>query len=106
MKALLTKLTRFSRKLVWGLVPSKLPIGMPALEKFSNEIIDAYSIPNLPSYHHAIASMIMHLGQTQTTVKKSYLAKSIFKAMSNQVCFERIQQIKEQEKADAEQPKG
>lgn len=76
-----------------------IPVGLTDFKSFSNKVLDTYSIPNLPSYHHAIASMVQHLGPQTTAVKKYWLARSIRKAMCNQVAFEVIQQIKEEQKA-------
>lgn len=85
-----------------GRLPEPIPHkGLHDLEHFSNKVLTIYNIPNLPSYHHALASMIMHLGATTTSAPKVFFAKSIKKAMANQVAFERIQQIKQLEKESA-----
>jgi hypothetical protein len=42
--------------------------------------------------------MVMHLGPQTTSVKKYWIACSIRKAQANQVAFEVIQKIKEEEK--------
>jgi len=98
------KLKYLFKRLIWAIVPSKLPVGLEYLNKFSTETLAVYDIPTLPSYYHAIASMIMHLGPQQTHVRRGHIAKTIFKAMSNQVAFEQIQRLKEEAKAkeDAE----
>lgn len=41
----------------------------------------------------------MHLGPQQNTVKRTFIAKSIKKAQANQVAFEQIQKLKEEQKA-------
>lgn len=78
--------------------PSPLPIGRAEFASFADSILETYNIPNLPSYHHAIASMIMHLGPTVTKVPKKFFADSIYKAMANEVAFQKIQELKEKEK--------
>jgi hypothetical protein len=93
------KLKYLFKRLIWALVPSKLPVGLNALDAFSTETLAVYDIPTLPSYYHAIASMIMHLGPQQVKVKRSFIAASIRKAMANQVAFEQIQKLKEEQKA-------
>lgn len=41
--------------------------------------------------------MVMHLGPTTTHVPKMFFAKSIKKAMANEVAFNKIQQLKQEE---------
>lgn len=101
LKTFLTNFKQFSLKLIGLVYPSEIPVGVPAMEKFSNEVLDLYKIPNLPSYHHAIASMVMHMGPQQTRVRKGFIAKTLHKAMANQVAFSVIQKLKEQENQKA-----
>lgn len=49
--------------------------------------------------------MIMHLGSQTTFKSKYFFAKSIRKAMANQVAYEKIQEIKEEEKKSEEDAK-
>lgn len=85
-----------------GLLPSQLPMGMQDLDRFCISIFNTYDLPDMPSYRHAIATMIMHLGPTQSRAAKKYFAISIKKAMSNQVAYELILKIKEDEKQTKE----
>jgi CRISPR/Cas system CMR-associated protein Cmr5 small subunit len=105
MKSFLLKIKAFLLKLVYRFIPSKIPTGVEELEKFSKDIIDLYKFPDFPSYHHAIATMIMHLGPLQNTVTRHYVARGIQKSMANQVAYQVIQNIKQKEKEtkDAEQ---
>ncbi len=97
MKTYWVNFKQFWLKLVGLIYPSQIPVGVPAMEKFSNDVLDLYKIPNLPSYHHAIASMVMHMGPQQTRVRKGFIAKTLHKAMANQVAFSILQKLKEQE---------
>jgi fructosamine-3-kinase len=51
----------------------------------------------MSSYRQAVASGIMHLGMTVDKRSKSYFAKCIKKAMANQIAYENIQLLKQQE---------
>lgn len=77
--------------------PQSLPKGLTELELFSQSIFKIYKLSDHPSFHHAVATMIMHLGPTTHKKSKRYFAVSIFKTMANQVAYEKIQQIKEAE---------
>jgi len=80
-----------------GYFPSRLPVGASDFHKFADSVFWTYNLPNLPSYRHAIASMIMHLGPQVESAPKRYFARTIKKAMANQVAYEVIQEIKEQQ---------
>lgn len=88
-----------------GYLPSKLPIGMTEHDQFATDLFATYDIPDKRSYRHAVATMIMHLGPQVTKVPKMYFVDSIRKAMANQIAFEKIQLIKEEEKAEMEAAK-
>lgn len=81
-----------------GYFPVELPVGMTALDNFMTEIFETYDLPDMPSYRHAVASMIMHLGPQTHTCAPMHFVKTIKKAMANQVAYEKIQAIKEEEK--------
>ncbi len=80
-----------------GFLPSRLPLGMTEFDDFCTSIFKTYSLPDLPSYRHAIASMVMHLGPTTANKPKWFFAKSVRKAMANQIAYENIQKLKKQE---------
>jgi hypothetical protein len=87
-----------------GYFPSKLPTsGGTEFDQFTTSIFEAYDIPNLPSYQHAIASMILHLGPQTLSKPKRYFELSIKKAMANEIAFQKIQEIKQ---LDAEHKKN
>jgi len=77
----------------------QLPVGLSEFNAFCETIFTKYSLPDMPSYRNAVATMIMHLPQTEDKAALSFFAKSIRKAMANQVAYEVIQQIREDEKA-------
>lgn len=83
--------------IIKGFFPSALPTGLRALDEFSTSIFETYDLPDLPSYRHAIASMIMHLSPTTAYKPKRFFALSVKKAMSNQIAYEKIQSLKKQE---------
>jgi hypothetical protein len=90
------KVQRFANKTL-GLFPTKLPLGMTDFDRFCDSIFDTYELPNDPSYKHAIASMIMHLGPTVASKPKRFFALSVQKAMANQIAYQNIQLLKKNE---------
>lgn len=91
------KLKKFCSKLK-GFVPSKLPISAEEFEVFVSQIFSTYDIPDLPSYRHALASMIMHQGPLTHKVPHQFFYRSIKKAQANEVAFNIIQDIKNADK--------
>lgn len=93
------KFIKLFKKLL-GMFPVSLPTGMTQIEVFTKDILYTYDVPDMPSYHHAVATMIMHLPPTKHKASKHYFAKSLKKAQANQTAYEVIQKIKEAEKAE------
>jgi hypothetical protein len=89
----ISKLKSFLKRLR-SYLPSALPKGSEEFEAFSSSIISTFGIPDLPSYRHAIATMIMHLDPTVSRKPKVYFARSIQKAMANEVAYQKIQHYK------------
>ena len=85
-----------------GMLPQKLPVGMTEFDKFADFIFTTYNLPALPSYKHAIAAQVMHLGPQTNYVAPRVFAKSIKKAMANQIAYEVIEKIRLDEKAAEE----
>ncbi len=85
--------------------PTKLPVGMQAFEDWFLSICQAYGLPDDRSYKNAVSTMIMHLGPTCDRKPRAYFAKAIRKSMSNQVAYEVIEQIRNQQKAEIEAAK-
>ncbi len=82
-------------------IPVKLPQTLDQMTEFIDDVLASNSIPDDPTYKHAIAAAVMHLGPLTTHKSKRFFAKSVMKQIANQVAFEKIQQIKEDEKAKA-----
>lgn len=80
-----------------GLFPTRLPTGLDEFEKFTTNILTAYKIPDMPGYRQAIATMIMHLSPTTDKKSKLYFAKAVRKAQSNQIAYQVIQKIREEQ---------
>lgn len=101
MKKILTQLTKVIN-LIKAQFPSKLPIGAKEFDDFATSILQTYNLPDLPSYRHAIATMIMHLPTTTAYKSKAFFATSVLKAMANQVAYAKIQEIKDAEQSQDE----
>lgn len=78
---------------------SPLPRTVYELDSFCDDVLTVNGLPDNPSYRQAMASAIMHLGPVTDKAPKSFFAKSVKKAMANHAAFEKIQQLKEEEKA-------
>lgn len=102
MSSRLLKIIKTGIQKLAGRLPHKLPVGGTEFDKFFDSIVETYDLPNLPSYKHAVATMIMHLGPLQHRVSKHYFYASIRKSMANQVAYDKIQEIKDAERAKAE----
>jgi hypothetical protein len=98
MRKIVLKLKKFLSFLL-SFFPTTLPTGMAEFTAFCDSIIWTYDLPDLVSYRHAIASMVMHLGPTTISKPKRYFAISVKKAMANQIAYENIQLFKEKKEA-------
>lgn len=77
----------------------RLPIYEEQLEPFIKNIFDTYSLPDHPTYRHAIATAILHMPSERDRMPISYFAKSIRKAMASQISYNLLVKLKEQEEA-------
>lgn len=91
MKKLWTKFT--------FMFPRALPIGEMAFIEYCDTLFYVYDLPNLPSYHHAVATMIMNQSPVTDRIAPQMFARSIRKAMANEVAWARLQSLKEEQKA-------
>jgi hypothetical protein len=80
----------------------ELPRSRPAMDAFFTDIIKTYDLPDMPSYRNAMAVMIMNMGSETIKQSKFSFAKAIKKAMSNQVAYSVIEEIREQQKLEAQ----
>lgn len=97
LKQIWSKTCQFTSKMR-GFFPEKLPTSNSKLEEFTDTVLSLYGIPFHPSYKNAIATMIMHLSPTTDRKSKYYFVKSVRKAQANQVAYEMIDAIREEEK--------
>lgn len=81
-----------------GFFPKALPTGMTELNAYTDWILETYDLPKFPSYRQSVAAMIMHLGTHVTAKPPRFFARGIKKAMANQVAYEVIQEIRQEEK--------
>lgn len=86
--------------------PSSLPSGRKEFDLFADSIIKTYAFPDDPSFRHMIASMIQHTPSTVHRVPKRHYMKSMKKAVSNEVCFYVMQDIKAEQTAKQEKLKA
>lgn len=97
----MNKMRVFAKKLYLrckGFISQDLPTsGMKELDQYCEMIFFTYNLPDLPSYRQAICSMIMHLSPTVHAKAPYFFAKSVKKAMANQIAYEKIQKLKKDE---------
>jgi hypothetical protein len=96
--SLLTKVKKAARR-IRALFPSPLPKGMVEFDTWAAEIIDIYGVPNNDSFRFSLAVQVMHLDATTAYKSKEFFGRSLYKAMSNQICANIIQELKEKQKA-------
>lgn len=85
-------------KQIRGRFPSALPQTKDGFHAFIDSILDIYDLPDMPSYRHAIASMVLHLDPLAIKKPKYYFAASVKKAMANQIAYDIIQDINSAQK--------
>lgn len=94
-------------KRLLSLFPVRLPVGMTAFHKFSDDIIELTGpIADEDSLKYVVASNILHLGAQRARVSKNYFVQTIIKTAANQVASQVFLDIKnkqqEAQKAQAE----
>ena len=97
MKIMWSKLIK-TLQFLRGFLPKSLPVGVREFNQFCESIFTVYGLPDLPSYRHAIGTMIMHLGPVTFYKAPWFFALSVKKAMANQVAYEMLMELKEAEK--------
>lgn len=100
MSLIKNKLVKYLNQ-VLGLFPSPLPVGMTAFQSWMNSIIQSYDIPDNDSSRFALATMILHLSSTTSSKPKIHFARSMRKAMANQVAAAVMQDLKDKQAAAA-----
>ena len=76
-------------------LPRPLPVGMTAFQMWSDRIIlQSGAFADADSMRFALASQIMHLGATRSSVPDRYFIQSLRKVAANQVAGQVFQDIK------------
>lgn len=95
MRAFWTKITSF--------YPTMLPQTDAEFLPYCDSIIQMAGLTPNDSHRHAIATMIMHLPPTRHTVPKHFFIASLRKAVSNEIAYFRIKEMKAQADLEAKQ---
>lgn len=82
-----------------GIFPTRLPVGMTEFNIWAQSVIKTYGLPNNDSVVFSLAVMVLHLDSTTDRKPKLYFAKSVRKAMSNQIVSQVIQDLKAKQQA-------
>ena len=95
---------RLSKLFIWlnSFIPEKLPQGMTQFGRWVDEISYLSGLPNNDKLRKVISQLIVSLPPQMAYVQKRFIVKTIQKAAANQVAFEVISLIDEQQK---EKPK-
>lgn len=92
-------------KRVIGLFPHKLPVGLTEFDAFYKKICQTYAFPPSAGYRQAVATMVMHLEPTVCWKQLQYFGDSVMKAQANEVAYQVLQMLKEEQKAEQEKAK-
>ncbi len=84
-----------------GFLPSRLPNGMGAFDTWANDIADTYTLPtqDRDSIRFALATIIMHLGQTAAFRSKWYFVLMLRSSAAKQVAGNVFHEIKLKQQA-------
>lgn len=82
-------------KRILSYLPTKLPVGMTAFEKFCDEVIElSGQFADRDSMVYAIASMVIHAPSTSGYITKNRLVNQLIKSAANQVASQKFQELK------------
>jgi len=102
MKKIIAKIKR-NYALLRAFFPTKLPQGMSEFNDFAASIIDLYNFPkDNDGFINMIATMIQHFDRDVCSVPKYKFARLMRKAVSNEVAFYVIQDLKLKKKKEDE----
>ena len=73
---------------------------------WTDSIITLAGFPVNPSFRQATLTMILHLGPTIAYKSKFYFVLSLRKAAANQIAYELVQSIRNEEKNDTKTVQG
>lgn len=91
-------------KYLLSYLPTKLPVGIKEFHVFSDSIIElSGKFADSDSLKFAIASMIMHAGESRGYLSKQYFVRRLRKVAANQVAGQVFTDIKEKQKLAQEE---
>lgn len=85
--------------------PTRLPQGMAEFERWSDDILDLYGMPNNDSTKFALAVSIQHLDSTVSAKPKAFFGRLLQKGAANQIAYAVMQDLKQKQQAAAEAEK-
>lgn len=97
------KSTRKMLAKIRHLFPSILPTTRDEIDAFIADILTTHDLPDDKSYHHAVAGAIMHLGPVTASKSKRWFARSVRKSIANQVAYQKIKSLQDDERKAMEQ---
>lgn len=92
-------------RLIRGLFPQALPVGMSAFDTWANSLVSTYTLPtqDMTTIKFVLSTLIMRLGQTTAYKSNLYFVLAIKAGAAKQVAAAAFQDIKtkqeEQQKA-------
>lgn len=88
-------------KVVKSFLPQRLPQSEAAMLRLCEEVCDLGKLPNNNSFKQAIATSIMHVGQDSVTYTQRRILNGLRRSIANQVSYNILQIIKEEQKNEA-----
>lgn len=99
VKSLLTSAKSAVQRLL-AFVPTPLPIGVAAHEKWVTSILSMYGYPDNDSTRFAVATMVLNLGPTSAYKAKRYFGLAIHAGAAKQIAGHFYVELKEKQKAE------
>ena len=88
-----------------AIFPTDLPIGMTEFDQWAGSVIALTDLPDNDSMRFALATRVLHLGETQAAISKLHLARCLHKGAANQIAAGFMQDVKAKYDALAKQEK-
>ncbi len=86
-------------------VLTPLPVTVDAFNDLYTLVLKISGFEDKPSYKQYVASMIMHLPETQREAHVSYFVDALHKRLANEAAYAIIEEVRALEKLEAEQLK-
>ncbi len=99
VKKLIASASKAAQRLL-AFIPTPLPIGVAAHEKWVASILSMYSFPDNDSTRFAVATMILNLGPTAGYLPKRYFGLAIRAGAAKQIASHFYVTLKEKQKAE------